>query len=113
MENKNPTTSLSAQRHSTKEFATVEIQGRTLKIQCRLSNVSQTGAFLEIINASLTPKKNDIVRITVHLRQINKVHVIHGQVIWSRGLGIGVSFLRNKDLDLVSLKSPAKSLKFD
>ena len=108
MENKNTTLSPVAQRHSTNEFATVEISGRTIKIQCRLSNISQTGAFLEIINAAMTPKQNDIVRITINLRQINKVHVLIGQVVWSRGLGIGVSFLKNKDLDLMNLKSANK-----
>ncbi len=106
MDNKNTTsTSTGAKRHSTKEFATIEIQGRTLKIQCRLSNVSQTGAFLEVINSGITPKQGDLVRITVNLRQISKTHILIGQVVWSRGLGLGVTFLKNKDLDISSLKS--------
>ncbi|MGZ3692446.1 MAG: PilZ domain-containing protein [Pseudobdellovibrio sp.] len=108
MDNKNTTSSPVAQRHSTNEFAVVEISGRTAKIQCRLSNISQTGAFLEIVNATMTPRQNDIVRITVNLRQINKMHVIIGKVVWSRGLGIGVSFLKNKDLDLAAVKASAK-----
>jgi len=109
MDNKNTTPQAAAKRHSTNEIATVEISGRSLKIQCRLSNISQTGAFLEIVNATMTPRQNDIVRITINLRQINKVHVILGQVVWSRGLGMGVAFLKNKDIDLAVLKSTKRS----
>lgn len=98
MNSKNPTESNIAKRHSTHELATLEIQGRSVKVHCRLSNLSQTGAFLEVINSNIIPKQGDIVRMTVHLRQLNKVHLLVGQVIWSKGLGIGLSFLKNKDL---------------
>ena len=98
MDDKSTTLLTVAKRHPTQELASLEIQGRNIKINCRMSNLSQTGAFLEIINSNILPKQGDLVRMTVHLRQLNKMHVLVGQVIWCKGLGVGISFLKNKDL---------------
>lgn len=96
MENKNTTTSsVSAKRHQTKELCVLEVQGKTEKLQCWLSNLSTTGAFFEVITTSNTPKKGDLVRVTVRLNELSKNYIIYGQVAWSRVGGIGVEFLKN------------------
>ncbi len=89
---------LVAKRHATNETAVVEVYGRSGKIFCRMNNLSTSGAFLEILNATFTPKQGDFVRVTVNLKQISKSHTVHGQIIWCRGLGLGISFVKDKDL---------------
>ena len=87
-----------AKRHQTKENAVVEVYGQNGKIYCRMNNLSTSGAFFEIVNSSYSPKNKDIVRITVNLKQMSKTYVMHGEVVWSKGLGLGVSFIKQKDL---------------
>lgn len=93
-----PNSSEIAQRHTTNETAFVEVQGRAGKILCRMNNLSKTGAFFEIVNSHFTPKQGDLVRVTINLKQLNKTHTLHGQIIWNRGLGLGIAFLKSKDV---------------
>lgn len=85
-------------RYTTKEMAQIEVYGRMGKVFCKMANLSQSGAFLEIINSNYMPRKGDLVRITILLRQINKTHVVDAEIVWSRGLGLGISFLKKTDL---------------
>ncbi|MCC2678503.1 MAG: PilZ protein [Pseudobdellovibrio sp.] len=94
-----------AKRHATKEIAILEVYGRSYKINSRLANLSITGAFLELTSSNYQPKQGDLVRITVPLQKVNKTYTLHGQVVWSRGLGVGVSFLKDKDLHALLTKS--------
>lgn len=87
-----------AQRYQTNETAFVEVQGRSGKILCRMNNLSATGAFFEIVNSHFTPKQGDLVRVTINLKQLNKSHTLHGHIVWSRGLGLGIAFLKAKDV---------------
>ncbi len=87
-----------ARRYNTKEMAQIEVYGRMGKVFCKLGNLSESGAFLEIINSSYVPRSGDLVRITVLLRQINKTHIVDAEIIWARGLGLGINFLRKKTL---------------
>lgn len=95
---KTETESTSAKRHVTNEPAIVEVYGRTGKIFCRMNNLSTSGAFFEITNSYHTPRQGDVVRVTINLKQLGKTHTLHGQIIWCRGLGLGVAFIKNKDL---------------
>ena len=106
MENTKAGLNPTAKRHPTKELATLEVHGRTVKVQCRMNNLSVTGAFFELINSNYVPKQGDLVRMTVSLRQVNRTHTLHGQVIWSRGLGLGVSFIKDREVyDILSKTS--------
>lgn len=104
MESNNTTVAV-AKRHPTKEIAIIEVYGRSFKINCRLSNLSVTGAFLELTNSAYQAKQGDLVRITVPLQKVNKTYTLHGQIVWSRGMGIGVSFLKDKDLHAILTKN--------
>ncbi len=89
---------LSPKRFFTKENAQLEIYGRLGKIYCRMTNLSQTGAFLEIMNAKHTPKPGELLRMTIWLRQVNKTHTLDAEIIWSKGLGLGVVFIKKEQL---------------
>jgi hypothetical protein len=106
MESNNTTVTV-AKRHPTKELAILEVYGRNFKINSRLSNLSVTGAFLELASSNYVPKQGDLVRITVPLSKVNKTYTLHGQIVWSRGLGVGVSFLKDKDLYAMLTKASA------
>ena len=88
-----------ARRFLTQELAQIEVFGKSGKVLTKMTNVSVTGAFFEIINASYMPRKNDLVRITVNLRAVNKTHVIDAQVVWNKGLGLGVQFLNRDEIN--------------
>lgn len=90
--------SIPAQRYNTKETAQIEVYGRMGKVFCKLGNLSESGAFLEIVNSNYVPRSGDLVRITVLLRQLNKTHVVDAEIVWARGLGLGISFLKKSQL---------------
>lgn len=98
MQNNSTSSVQVAKRHPTRELVLMEIHGRAIKIHCRMHNLSVTGAFLELTSSNLIPKKGELVRMTIALRQINKTHTLHGQIVWCRGLGLGVAFLKDKAL---------------
>ena len=93
------TTTLPARRFQTQEMAQIEVFGKDGKLLTKMGNVSYTGAFFEIISSNFLPHLNDIIRITVNLRSVNKTHIIDAEVIWSKGLGLGVQFLNRDELN--------------
>lgn len=88
-----------ARRFLTQELAQIEVFGKEGKVLTKMTNVSVTGAFFEIINSPFMPRKDDLVRITVNLRAVNKTHVIDAQVVWNKGLGLGVHFLTRDEIN--------------
>ncbi len=98
MQNQSSENPLSPKRFFTKENAQLEIYGRLGKIYCRMTNLSQTGAFLEIVNAKYTPKPGELLRMTILLRQVNKTHTIDAEIVWSKGLGLGINFIKKDQL---------------
>lgn len=84
-----------AKRYQTREPARVEIVIKKAVLFCRMNNLSKTGAFFEIINSHFTPRVGEIIRVTVNLKQVKKVHTIKGEVVWAKGLGFGVAFIKH------------------
>ncbi len=93
-------------------MAQIEIYGKDGKLLTKMGNVSYTGAFFEVISSSSIPQKEDLVRITVNLRSVNKTHIIEAQVVWSKGLGIGVQFLNREQVNTRLSSQLAKKNKF-
>lgn len=87
-----------AKRFPTREPARIEVIGRKAVLFCRMNNLSTTGAFFEILNSNYTPRTGDMVRVTVNLKQVNKTHSLHGEVIWAKGLGMGIVFVKQKEI---------------
>jgi PilZ domain len=85
-----------AKRFLTQELAQIEVFGRIGKIFCKMGNLSTSGAFFEVISSNYMPKQKDLVRLTIQLRTIKKTHVIDAEVVWCKGLGIGLQFITSE-----------------
>lgn len=90
--------SLTAERYPTSEIAHIEIYGRMGKAMAKMKNLSVTGAFMELQNSEYIPRKGDLIRATVHLHKLGRSRVVDAEVIWNRGLGFGVCFLKKAEL---------------
>ena len=97
MNNQNTNTQL-ARRFVTQELAHIEIYGKGGKILTKMGNLSASGAFFEVLSPNFTVKKGDIARVTINLRSLNRVHVVDCEIVWSKGLGVGVQFLKREEL---------------
>lgn len=87
---------LIARRFPTREPARLEIIGKKTILFCRMNNLSATGAFFEILNSNYTPRPGEIIRVVINLKQVNKTHTINGQIVWAKGLGIGIQFIKQQ-----------------
>ncbi len=87
-----------AQRYVTQEIAQIEAYGQNGKIIAKMSNLSSTGAFFEILTANSPLKPGTLARFTVKLKSLNKVHVIDCEVVWAQGRSLGVKFLKRDAL---------------
>ncbi|MEQ1721671.1 MAG: PilZ domain-containing protein [Pseudobdellovibrio sp.] len=89
---------LGSKRYFTKEPARIDVYGKKEVLFCRMNNLSSTGAFFELLNPTYIPRIGDLVRMTINLKQVNKTHVVNGEVVWFKGSGLGVSFIKQKEL---------------
>lgn len=80
-------------RYQTNETAFLRVRGYLENLMCVMENVSLTGAKLRVSNTSYLPKTQEKVKVTLHLRSINKTHRIYAQVVWVKGLDIGLKFI--------------------
>ncbi|MBC7457559.1 MAG: PilZ domain-containing protein [Bdellovibrionaceae bacterium] len=87
-----------AKRYRTQELVHVEICGRHDKIFCKLENLSATGTSLRILSAKAIPRPKDILKITVDLKSLNKIHVVYAEIIWIHGLSLGASFINQESV---------------
>lgn len=87
-----------AQRFPTEEAARIEIYGKKHVVYCRMHNLSLTGAYFEIVSSNYTPKVGEFIRITITLKKIKSSRTLNAEVIWSKGHGMGVAFIKQKDL---------------
>ena len=87
-----------ARRFVTQELAHIEIYGKSGRILTKMGNLSASGAFFEVLSPNFTIKKGDIARVTINLRSLNRVHVVDCEVVWAKGLGVGVQFLKREEL---------------
>ncbi|WP_415063282.1 PilZ domain-containing protein [Bdellovibrio sp.] len=85
-----------AKRFKTKETAQIEVYGHIGILVASLKNLSQTGAFLEVSLGDYVPQKGDLLNMTVQLGSLQRTHNVTAEVIWSKGLGLGICFI-NKD----------------
>ncbi|WII72802.1 PilZ domain-containing protein [Bdellovibrio sp. 22V] len=85
-----------AKRYQTKETAQIEVYGHIGTLVANLKNLSQTGAFLEVAQGDYVPQKGDLLNMTVNLKSLRRTHNIAAEVVWSKGLGLGICFI-NKD----------------
>ena len=60
-----------SRRFVTQELAHIEIYGKNGRIMTKMSNLSASGAFFEVISPNFTVKKGDIARVTISLKSLN------------------------------------------
>lgn len=82
-----------AKRYLTQELAQIEIFGGSGKIFCKMSNLSTTGAFFEVLNSGKIPYGKDLVRLTINLHSVKRTHTIDAEVIWQKNFGFGLRFM--------------------
>ncbi|MCK6597280.1 MAG: PilZ domain-containing protein [Bdellovibrionaceae bacterium] len=87
-----------SKRFSTHENAIIEIYGRMGTLQGTMKNLSQSGCFVELTKGEYIPKEGDCVQITISLKSVNRTRVITGQVVWNKGLGFGITFVKKEDI---------------
>ena len=87
-----------SRRFTTHENTTIEIYGRMGTLQGTMKNLSQSGCFVELTKGEYIPKEGDCVHLTLTLKSLNKTRAITGQVIWNKGLGFGVMFIKKEDV---------------
>lgn len=85
-----------AKRFQTNETAHIEIYGHLGVLEANLRNLSKTGAHLEVTTGKYTPKKGDLLNMTVKLGSLRRTHNVAAEVVWSDGVGLGICFI-NKD----------------
>lgn len=87
-----------ARRFTTNEVATIEIFGRMETMHGTMKNLSRSGCFLELTKADYIPLEGDCVRIILPLKSLNKTRNLFAQVVWKKGLGFGLSFIKKEEI---------------
>ncbi len=87
-----------ARRFTTHEIATIEVFGRMETLHGTMKNLSRSGCFLELTKGEYIPQEGDCVRIILPLKTLNKTRNMFGQVVWKKGLGFGLSFIKKEDI---------------
>ncbi len=85
--------SSSAKRYPTKEVAHLEVYGHIGTLMANVRNLSSSGAFLEVSEGDYVPKKGDLLSMTVRLSTLHREHNVTAEVVWSKGLGLGINFI--------------------
>ena len=89
---------MNAKRFTTQENATVEVYGKSIEpMVAQIKDLSQTGACLQWGQANGLAK-GELVRLTVYLKDLNKIRHISAEVIWSNDGKSGVQFLNQDQL---------------
>lgn len=89
---------MSARRYQTFENAHVEVYGRMGTLVAKMKNLSATGAFLELTSGEYIPHNGDFLHVTVNLNSVGRSHTFDAEVVWNRGLGFGVQFVKKEQL---------------
>ncbi len=87
-----------AKRFQTKEQAKLEVYGHIGKSGAQMRNLSATGAYLEVRNGDYVPQKGDLLNLTVELDSLKRVYNVAAEVVWSKGLGLGICFIHKDDI---------------
>jgi hypothetical protein len=98
MDNQNQNQTQLAKRFATQELAHFEVYGKSGRVLTKMGNLSASGAFFEVLSPNFTLKKGDLARVTINLRSLNRVHTVDCEIVWAKGLGIGVAFLKREEL---------------
>lgn len=91
-------------RYRTNLSATLETFISGDKYHTHMFNLSRGGAYFEL-NKRPTVSVGDLLRLKVHLADMEREHHIHGRVVWTThrghaagGYGMGIRFMKSTDI---------------
>lgn len=91
-------------RYRTNLLATLETFISGEKYETHMFNLSRGGAYFEL-NKRPSVTVGDLLRLKVHLADVEREHSIHGRIVWTThkghaagGYGLGVKFMRSTDI---------------
>lgn len=87
-----------ARRFTTNENATIEVFGRMETMHGTMKNLSVSGCFMELTKGEYVPQEGDCVRVMIPLKTLGKIRNLFGQVVWKRGVGFGLTFIKKEDI---------------
>lgn len=91
-------------RYRTNLMATLETFISGEKYETHMFNLSKGGAYFELTKRPGV-SVGDLLRLKVHLTDVEKEHHVHGRVVWTThkghaagGYGLGVKFMKSTDI---------------
>ncbi len=87
-----------SRRYTTLETVKVEVYGRMGTLVAKMKNLSTTGAYFEISAGEYTPQAGDFLHVIATLANVGKSHAFDAEVVWHRGVGFGVNFIKKDQL---------------
>ena len=91
-------------RYRTNLMATLETFISGEKYETHMFNLSRGGAYFELTKRPGV-SVGDLLRLKVHLTDVEKEHHVHGRVVWTThkghaagGYGLGVKFMKSTDI---------------
>lgn len=91
-------------RYRTNLMATIETFISGEKYETHMFNLSRGGAYFELSKKPMV-SVGDLLRLRVHLADVDREHHIHGRIVWSThkghsagGYGLGVKFMKSTDI---------------
>lgn len=91
-------------RYRTNIMATLETFISGEKYETHMFNLSKGGAYFEFARRPIM-SIGDLLRLKVHLSDMDRDHHVHGRVVWTThkghaagGYGIGVKFMKSTDI---------------
>lgn len=87
-----------ARRFSTNESATIEVFGRMETMYGMMKNLSTSGCFMELTKGEYIPQEGDCLRVIIPLKTLGKTRNLFGQVVWKKGVGFGITFIKKEDI---------------
>lgn len=96
-----------AKRFSTDLHIEVEKFGSGFSANAELLNLSRFGARFGLDVAKSDFKKGDLIQLTVQLQELQREHIVNGEVVWTQPAEVGVSFVNPNDLLKKMMQSSA------
>ncbi len=86
-------------RFLTNERGSVEVYGKSGRIQVQIKNLSSTGACLSLEGPTdVVLVKGDLIRLSVNLGTLRKRHNLSAEVVWQKGTDSGICFIKPEDV---------------
>lgn len=91
-------------RYRTNLLATLETFISGEKYETHMFNLSRGGAYFELTKRPVV-SVGDLLRLRVHLTDVEREHHIHGRIVWithkghaAGGYGLGIKFMKSTDI---------------